>query len=61
MVSGLGNLEMRPLEADRDSGILESFDEVEDSKCKEWARANVETTRKYLAGKWKVCPEDREI
>lgn len=39
--------------ADRDSGLKDSIDEVDSAKAKEWAKQNVESTRKHLQSFWK--------
>jgi hypothetical protein len=50
---------LSPTPADQDGGLIigKSFDEqVELKSAKDWAKANVEETRKYLIGLWKAAP-----
>jgi hypothetical protein len=50
---------LSPTPADQDGGLIigKSFDEQVDLKsAKDWAKANVEETRKYLIGLWKAAP-----
>ncbi len=44
-----------PTPADKDGGLIKSLDEeVDIAKAKDWARANVEQTRKNHDGLWKA-------
>lgn len=51
----LDNSAMEPTPADKDSGLVNSIDEVDGTKAKDWAKANVESTRKHLSGLWKAA------
>ncbi len=45
-----------PTKADQDGGLFKSIDEVDKNKVKDWAKGNVEQTRKNLSGLWKAAP-----
>jgi len=50
---------LKPTPADADGGLKEGkpFDEQIDIRsAKEWAKTNVEETRKHLSGMWKAAP-----
>lgn len=57
VVNGIFSSEpLIPSPADNDAGLIKSIEEVDVSRVKDWARANVEQTRKNLAGLWKAAP-----